>query len=82
MRRRKEEAGKMGFFRKSRRVPFSYDPERQEPLIRKSICTGEMTAGFVDKDTGIFHDLMRLADEEDVRRFCSDLGVEHVRVIY
>ncbi|MBQ9008992.1 MAG: aspartate dehydrogenase [Clostridia bacterium] len=72
----------MGLFRKSKPAAISYDPKRQEPVIRKSICTGEMTAGLVDLDTGTFHDLMRLDGEEAVRQFCSSLGVDHVRVIY
>lgn len=72
----------MRLFGKARPVTISYDPKRQEPVIRKSICTGEMTAGLLDRDTGTFHDIMRLEDEEAVRGFCVSLGVDHVRVIY
>ena len=37
---------------------FSFDPATQEPAVRRSICTGEMTVGYIDKATGKFHDLM------------------------
>ena len=59
-----------------------YDPERQEPAVRKSICSGEMTAGIVDKDTGTFHELYRLDGPEDKARFCRSMGVETVKTIY
>ncbi len=39
--------------KKKQTIPF--DPETQEPVIRASICTGERTAGFADKQTGRFH---------------------------
>ena len=35
------------FHKKEKPLPF--DPERQEPAVRRSICTGEMTLGFVDR---------------------------------
>ena len=32
----------------------AFDRERLQPAIRKSICTGEQTAGFLDRQTGRF----------------------------
>ena len=72
----------MGLFKKTRPASVSYDPETQEPVIRKSICTGEMTAGFLDRNTGAFQDLMRLDGEAAVREFCKNVGIDHARVIY
>ena len=37
--------------------PIAYDPAREIPAIRKSICTGEMTAGLIDRETGTLHKL-------------------------
>ena len=42
----------MGLFGKKQKIAF--DPAKQEPAVRKSICTGEMTVGFIDKETGKF----------------------------
>ncbi len=67
----------MPLFRKKPKVQF--DPNTQEPAILKSICTGEMTAGFVDKSTGKFQDLMSVKDEDEFKKI---LGVDHIKIIY
>ena len=64
----------MGLFKKTRPASVSYAPATQEPVIRTSICTGEMTAGFLDRNTGAFQDLMRMGGEEEVREFCINEG--------
>lgn len=48
----------VGFFRKTKPKKKTYDSEHLEPVIRKSICTGEETAGFRDKTTGQFREAM------------------------
>ena len=62
--------------------PLPYDPARQEPAVRKSICTGEMTLGFVDRQTGRFQDLMKADGEKDLEEFRRRTGVEHIKTIY
>ena len=59
-----------------------YDPSVREPAIRRSICTGEMTAGFIDLDSGEFHDLMLLEDQKAVEEFCRRVGRSEVRTFY
>ena len=46
----------MRFFKKKKRK--EYDHEKQVPVIRKSICTGEETAGFQNKETGHFEGVL------------------------
>ena len=46
-----------------------YDSETQYPVIRASICTGERVAGFKDKATGHFTEVMLLRSESDERLF-------------
>lgn len=46
-----------------------YDPETQRPVIRASICTGERVAGFKDKTTGHFTEVMLLRSAEDEQQF-------------
>ena len=62
----------------------AYDPLRQQPAVRRSICTGEMTAGLVDRDTGKFHELELLRTREELLAFCARMGVgeEDLRTIY
>lgn len=70
----------MGLFGK-RKKPV-YDPVKQEPAVRRSICTGEMTVGFIEKETGRFHDLMKVNGPKELEEFCRSLGVKEIRTIY
>ena len=70
----------MGIFQKKRRLP--YDPEIQEPAVRKSICTGEMTVGYVDKAGGKFHELRLVRSRAELEEFCREIGVTEIRTIY
>jgi len=70
----------MPLFRKETPIPF--DPETQEVAVRKSICTGEMTVGFIDKETGHFHDYMRMHNQKELDEFCRAVGAKDIRVIY
>ena len=58
---------------------ISYDASLQEPAVRKNICTGEMTAGLLDRDTGRFHELMKI---ESLEEFAEQVGTDQIRMIY
>ena len=68
------------FRRKPPSVPF--DPDTQEPAVRRSICTGEMTVGFIDRATGKFHEYMCVRTREELEEFRRALGAEEIRTIY
>lgn len=70
----------MGLFRKKTQIV--YDPTKQEPAVRRSICTGEMTVGFIDKETGKFQDLMRVSGQKGLDEFCRQIGAKEIRTIY
>ena len=70
----------MGLFGK-REKPV-YDPAKQEPAVRRSICTGEMTVGFIEKETGRFRDFMKVNGPKELEEFCRALGVKEIRTIY
>jgi hypothetical protein len=65
----------MILFRKKGPAPIPYDRETKEPAVRTSICTGELTVGFVDRKTGRFHEYELAHDENDVEVFCQRVGV-------
>ena len=69
------------FFKKKKQVK-TYDPTRQEPVIRSSICTGEETAGFRDLQTGRFTEVMLIRSEADLKAFKEEYGIESVKTIY
>ena len=72
----------MPLFRKKREPSIAYDPARQQPAVRKSICTGEMTVGFIDRQTGKFVDLMRVDDQKELEAFMKQTGVDEIKEIY
>ncbi|MBR1586142.1 MAG: aspartate dehydrogenase [Clostridia bacterium] len=72
----------MALFRKKASPPdISFDPATQEPAVRKSICTGEMTVGFLDKTTGAFHEWM-LVDQAGLDAFRKRTGAQEIKTIY
>jgi len=70
----------MGLFRNEKRI--DYDPALREPAVRKSICTGEMTVGFIDKSTGKFHEYMLVRTQAELDAFARSVGAETIRTIY
>ncbi len=55
--------------------PCRFDPARQIPVLRCSICTGEQTAGFRDRETGHFSEIMLIRDPSDLDRFRMEYGI-------
>ncbi len=63
---------------------INYDPEREEPVIKASICTGEKEGGLKNKKTGEYRGMMLIRDKEDLAAFCESCGIpeEEIRTIY
>lgn len=59
-----------------------FDPKTQVAVIRSSICTGEKVAGFKDKKTGSFTEVMLIRSSKDEQTFKNTYGVDHIRVEY
>ncbi len=72
------------WFQRKRPRPLAYDPARQQPVIRASICTGEQTACLRDRETGRLEEIMLLRTPEERRNFCRACGVreDEVEIIY
>ena len=62
------------------KVSEKYDKEKQRPVIRVSICTGEKVAGFVDIKSGKFTDVMLIKTDRDMKEFCKDYGVDPEKI--
>lgn len=72
----------MAFFRKKVTKEI-YDMERQKPVLKCSICTGEQVAGFLDIHTGVFEDVMLVRSAEDLQEFRDLYGIkEELSKIY
>ena len=69
-----------GFFSKENksRPAYDYDSEKEKPVIRASICTGEQVAGFKSRNGGEFHEVMLIRDNDDLKEFMKTYGLDHV----
>lgn len=52
-----------------------YDKERQRPVIKSSICTGEKVVGFKDLKTGKFTEVMLVRDNKDMDLFLEKYNI-------
>lgn len=76
----------MSLFRKTPAVPPSslFPPERYEPVLRSSICTGEKTACMRDRESGKLHEVMLIRDPDDLILFGKQysVNIEKLRTLY
>ena len=75
----------MGLFsrKKPKDTQLEYDRETETPILRCSICTSEQVAGFRDKKTGVFTDVMLIRSPADLESFRAQYGIqEEIRRIY
>lgn len=57
------------FGRKKKIETRSYDSGKLQPAVKASICTGEKVAGFIERESGKFEDIMLIRSEEDMQEF-------------
>ena len=71
-------------FWKKKKTQIEYDPEKEYPVIKASICTGEEVGGFCDKQTGRFRDVCLIRTQAEQIAFCQSCGItpEEIRKIY
>ena len=74
----------MSLFHRNKKPAIPYDPSAQRPAVRRSICTGEMTVGFIDNATGKFREYMLARDRRELEDFCRSVGIspEEITTIY
>lgn len=65
------------FGKKKPKLP-KYDTEAQTPVLKKSICTGETTAGFKDRASGKFYAVMLIKSPRDLNEFMEEYGIADV----
>ncbi|WP_044914752.1 hypothetical protein [Butyrivibrio sp. WCE2006] len=70
------------FFKKNSEKK-TYDKENKRPVIKASICNGEMVAGFQDIHTGAFEEVMLVRNDAEIREFMYQYGItEKMEKIY
>ena len=61
---------------------ISYNPEKQYPVYRCSICTGEKVAGFKNRENGHFTEVMVIRSPRDEQVFQETYQLESVKTEY
>ena len=74
----------MSLFHKKDKPAPVYPPERFEPVLRCSICTGEQVACMRDKETGRLQELMLIRTRDDLECFCRSCGIsaDSIKKVY
>lgn len=52
----------------------------KKPMIRKNMATGEMAAGFLDPQTGVFELAMEISDDRDIDTFLEEYDLSVVMI--
>ena len=58
------------FGKKKKEFPVvEYNPDKERAILKCSICNGEQVAGFKDKQTGHFTEVMLIKNGQDLDAF-------------
>ena len=52
----------------------------KKPIIRKSQDTGEMVAGFLNPETGVFEVVMEINEDRDIDEFLDEYDLSVVMI--
>ena len=63
---------------KKDKISIMFNDETQIAIVKCSICTGEQVAGFKDKKTGHFTDIMLINNEKDLEDFKKMYNIENI----
>ena len=76
----------MSLFKKRTNAVFvsPYPLDQYEPVIRSSVCTGEMTDCMRNRDTGKLHEVMLIRNSYDMKQFAEQYGadLDLIRTVY
>lgn len=65
-----------GFKKKAKPITIEYDPVTQYPVLHCSICTGETVAGFKNRNTKKFTEVLLIRTPADLERFKQNYGLD------
>ena len=73
----------MGLFSKKKKAEsLSFDPEKEYPVLRCSICNGEQVAGFKNRDTGHFREITLIRTQAELDTFMKQCGISEITKEY
>ncbi|MCC8136813.1 MAG: aspartate dehydrogenase [Clostridiales bacterium] len=59
-----------------------YDPSVYKPVLHCSICNGEQVAGFKNRKTGKFEEVMFIRNEAELAEFLKRYGLDGIEKEY
>ena len=73
-----------GLKKRAPRSPKTFDRTLLEPCLRRSICTGEKSAGFRNRETGRFEEYAAVRTDADLQAFLDEYGLkaDELKTIY
>lgn len=77
-----QDFGKTPYYLRNLRETIPFDPEKQEALVRSSICSGEKIAGFKNKADGHFTEVMLISNHEDEIKFMEIYHISSLKKEY
>ena len=67
----------MSLFKKNTHAEkYPFNPETEEPFIHANTCNRDMVAGFKEKNSGVFHEVMLIKDKKDIEEFKASYGIK------
>ncbi|MCD8338272.1 MAG: aspartate dehydrogenase [Lachnospiraceae bacterium] len=60
----------------------AYDLSVYKPVLKCSICNGEQVAGFKNRETGKFEEVMFIRNERELSQFLKSYGLETIEKEY
>ena len=59
-----------------------YDKDKEQPILRCRLCTGDPVAGVKDISTGRFEEIMLIRNEQDLADFMKMYGITTISKEY
>jgi hypothetical protein len=73
----------MGLFSKKKKPDsLSFDPEKEYPVLRCSICNGEQVAGFRNRATGHFTEVTLIRNAQELEEFKQRCNITEIAKEY
>ncbi len=67
---------------KKNKNKLDFDTANKEAVLKCSICNGEQVAGFRDKTSGKFEEVMLIQNDSDLETFKKQYGVTEIKKEY
>lgn len=79
---KKKDNGNVKHCKNNFSIKVPYDREKQIPVLKCSICTGERIAGFKDIETGHITEVLVIRSDEDLINFKKHYGIDSLKDEY